>query len=158
MLATPQGACSARERPAKDGREENRFRVWSFKLMRTHVMKFCAPCTVVKSQHDAGNTVRSSYLKIRSNDDRDFTPKMTFLRTCEIFWEFGMCSKNSIIPWTNEIPTQKRVNLKRLGRWGLCVCVCITWPLCGYTLGVCVGIRALALSCMAQHYLVLRFV
>ena len=26
MLVTPQGACSARKRPAKDGREENHFR------------------------------------------------------------------------------------------------------------------------------------
>ena len=25
MLAMPQGTCSARKRPAKDGREENRF-------------------------------------------------------------------------------------------------------------------------------------
>jgi len=25
MLAIPQGACSARKRPAKNGREENRF-------------------------------------------------------------------------------------------------------------------------------------
>jgi len=32
-----------------------------------------------------GKTVFKSYLKIRSNDDGIFTPKMTFLRTFEIF-------------------------------------------------------------------------
>ena len=56
-------------------------------------MKFSAPCPVVKQKHDAGNTVFNSYLKIRSNDDRDFIPKMTFLRTFEIFCECGMYGK-----------------------------------------------------------------
>ena len=32
-------------------------------------------------------------LKIRSNDDRDFIPKMTLLRTFEVFCELGMCGK-----------------------------------------------------------------
>jgi len=70
MLAMPQGACSARKRPAKDGREENRSGAWSFKIMRTHVMNFAAPCPVVKQKHDAGNTGFNTYLKVRSNDDR----------------------------------------------------------------------------------------
>jgi len=37
--------------------------------------------------------VFNSYLKIRSNDDRDFIPKMTFLRTFEVLCELGMCGK-----------------------------------------------------------------
>ena len=100
MLASPQGACIARKRPAKDGREENRFEAWSFKPMRTHVMKFSAPRPVVTQKHDAGNTVFNSY----QNSEQywqDFTPKMTFFRTFEIFWEFGMCSQNSKILRTN---------------------------------------------------------
>ena len=28
---------------------------------------------------------------MRNNDDRDFSPKMTFIRTLKIFQEFGMC-------------------------------------------------------------------
>jgi len=64
-----------------------------FQTTRTHVMKVSAPCPVVKQKQDAGNTVFSSYLEIRTNDDRDFTPKMTLLRTFQIFWEIGMCSK-----------------------------------------------------------------
>ena len=59
-------------------------------------MKFSAPCPVVKQKQHAGNTVFGSYLKIRSNDDRDFIPKMTFLRTFEIFCELGMCGKMPI--------------------------------------------------------------
>ena len=47
----PQGACSARKRPTKDGQEENRFGTWSFTRMRTHMMKFSAPCPVVKMKH-----------------------------------------------------------------------------------------------------------
>jgi len=35
-----QGARCARKRPAKDGKEENRFGAWSFTRMRTHEMKF----------------------------------------------------------------------------------------------------------------------
>ena len=48
-------------------------------------MKISAPCLVLKQKHDAVNTVFNSYLKIWSNDERDFTPKMTFFRTIEIF-------------------------------------------------------------------------
>jgi len=52
-----------------------------------------APCLVVKQKHDAVNIVFDPYLKIRSNDHKDFAPKMTFFRTFKISWEFGMCSK-----------------------------------------------------------------
>jgi len=53
----PQGARSAQKRPAKDGWEEIRSGAWSFKLMRTRVMQFTAPCPVVKQKHDSGSTV-----------------------------------------------------------------------------------------------------
>ena len=52
-----------RKRPVKDGREENRFGTWSFKPMRTHVMKISAPCPVVKQKHDAGNTALTPITK-----------------------------------------------------------------------------------------------
>jgi len=41
-----------------------------FQPMRTHVMKFSAPCPVVKHKHDVGKTSFNTYLKIRSNNDR----------------------------------------------------------------------------------------
>jgi len=69
---------------------------------------------VVKQYHIAGNTVINSCLKIRNNDDRDFPPKMTFIRTLKIFREFGLCSKSLGTNWT---PRQKRVQLERLGGW-----------------------------------------
>jgi len=99
LLATPQGACSARKEPAKDGPGANRSTTWSFKLPRTHVINFSAPFSMVKQKHVAWSTVFRSYLNIRSNDDRDFPPKITFFRTLEIFREFGMCSENAQIPW-----------------------------------------------------------
>jgi len=77
------------------------FGAWSFKPMRTHVMKFSAPCPVVKQKHDAGNTAF-----------KKFGAMMT---SCKIFFEFGMCSKNYRILRTNQTTKQKRVDLKRLG-------------------------------------------
>jgi len=50
-------------------------------------MKFSAPCPVVKEKHDAGSTVFITYLKILTNDDRDFTPQMTFLRNILKVWD-----------------------------------------------------------------------
>jgi len=94
LLATPQEACSAQKRPAKDGPDENRFTTWSFKPPRTHVIKISAPFPTVKQKHVAGNTVVSSYIKIQNNNDKDFNPKITFDRTLKIFWEFAMCSKS----------------------------------------------------------------
>ena len=88
-----------RKRPAKDGPGENRLTTWSFKPPRTHVINFSALFPGVKQKHVAWNTVVTSYLKIRNNDDRDFKLKMTFVRTLEIFWEFGMCGKKVQIPW-----------------------------------------------------------
>ena len=40
---------------------------------------------MVKQKHVSGNAVVDSYPKIRNMDDRNFTPKMTFFRTFEIF-------------------------------------------------------------------------
>jgi len=94
LLATPQGACSAQKRPAKDVPDENRFTTWSFKPPRTHMINVSAPFPMVNQKHVAGNTMVSSYIKIRNNNYKDFTPKMTFDRTLKIFWEFGMCSKS----------------------------------------------------------------
>jgi len=58
-----------------------------FQTPRTHVISFSAPFSVVKQKHGTarGNTLVNSYLKIRNKDDRNFTPKMTFFRTLEIF-------------------------------------------------------------------------
>ena len=86
--------CSAQKRPAKDAPKiavhlsNPRGRTWTARD------QFSAPFAVVKQYHIAGNTVVKSCLKIRNNDDRDFSPKMTFIRTLKIFREFGMCSKS----------------------------------------------------------------
>jgi len=69
--------------------------------MRTHVMKFSAPCPVVKQKHDAGNTVFNTYLKIRKNGDRILFQKWLSFERLNI-WEFGMCDKNSKILRTKE--------------------------------------------------------
>jgi len=79
--------------PERDTQKMDGRKIALWHALWTHVMNFSAPCPVVKQKHDAGNTVFNSYLKIRSNDDRDFIPKMTFLRTFEIFYELGMCGK-----------------------------------------------------------------
>jgi len=63
MRATPRGACSARKRPVKDGREENRVGACSFKPIKTPVMKFSAPGPVVTQKHDAGNTALTPITK-----------------------------------------------------------------------------------------------
>ena len=94
VLATPQGACSAQKRQAKDAMKiavhlsNPRGRTWTARD------QFSAPFAVVKQYHIAGNTVINSCLKIRNNEDRDFPPKMTFIRTLKIFREFGLCSKS----------------------------------------------------------------
>jgi len=122
LLAAPQGACCARKRPAKDGPGENRITAWSFKHPRTQVIKFSAPFPLVKQKHVSGNTLVTSYPKIRNKDDKNFTPKMTFFQTLEIFFESWMCSKSLVTNWTNK---QKRVQLERLesrvfiGGWDL---------------------------------------
>jgi len=97
----PQGACSARKRPAKDGREENRFGAWSFKPMRTLVMIFSTPCPVVKQKHDPGNTVFNSYLKVRSNDDRILLQKCLFFEPLKYFENLGCVVKKFKILRTN---------------------------------------------------------
>jgi len=81
LLATPQGACSARKRPAKDGPGENRITAWSFKHPRTHVIRFPAPFPVVKQQDVSGNTLGMSYPKIRNTDDNfeEFYSELDFL-------------------------------------------------------------------------------
>jgi len=89
----PQGACSARKRPAKDGREENHFGAWSFKPMRTNVMKFSAPCPVVKQKHDPTNAVFNSYLKIRSNDDKILLQKCLSFERLKYYENFGCVVK-----------------------------------------------------------------
>ena len=72
------------KRPAKDAPKiavhlsNPRGRTW------TASDQFSAPFAVVKQYHIAGNTVVNSCLKIRNNDDRDFAPKMTFVRTLKI--------------------------------------------------------------------------
>jgi len=90
---TPQGACCARKRPAKDGQEENRFGAWSFKPMRTHVMKLSAPCPVVKQKHDTGNTAFNTYPKIWSNDDRILLPKWLSFERLKYFENLGCVVK-----------------------------------------------------------------
>ena len=93
-------------------------RCTSFKPTRTNVDRtwsFFRTFCCGKMIYIAGNTVVYSCLKIRNNDDRDFPPKMTFIRRLEIFREFGMCSKSLGTNWT---PRQKRVQLERLGGWG----------------------------------------
>jgi len=114
LLATPQGACCTRKRPAKDGLGQNRITALSFKHPRTHVNNFSAPFPVVKQKQVSGNTLVYSYPKIRNKDDKNFTPKMTFFQTLEIFFESGMCSKSLV---TNRTNKQKRVQLERLGEW-----------------------------------------
>jgi len=114
LLATLQGVYSARKRPAKDERGENRLAPWSFKPPRMHKINFSAPFPVVKQKHVAGNKVANSYLKIWNNDDRDFTPKMTFFRTLEILWELG-CLVNPL--GRTKPPKQKSVQLEQLGGW-----------------------------------------
>jgi len=90
----PQRHCP---KEIKDLQGENRFTTWYFKPPSTHLIIF-SPFPVVKQKHVTGDTVVISYLKIRNNCERDFTPEMTFFRTLKIFWEFGMCSKIAQIP------------------------------------------------------------
>jgi len=89
LLATPEGACSARKRHAKDGPGENRITAWSFKHSRTHVIKYSAPFPVVKQKHVSGNTVVNSYFKIRNKDDRNLTLKIIFFRRCKCLESLG---------------------------------------------------------------------
>ena len=114
LLATPQGACCARKRPAKNRPCENRIMAWSFKHLRKHVIKLSAPFPVARQKHVSGNTLVRSYPKIRSKDEENFTPKMTFFRTLEIFFESGICSKSLLTIKPNK---QKRMQLERLGGW-----------------------------------------
>ena len=90
LLATQQGACSVQKRPAKDATKiavylsNPRGRTW------TAGDQFFPPFPVVKQYDIAWNLLINSCHKIRNNDDRDFAPKMTFIRTLKIFREFGM--------------------------------------------------------------------
>jgi len=90
VLATPQGACSAQKRQAKDAMKiavhlsNPRGHTW------TACDQFSAPFAVVKQYHITGNTEINPRFKIRNNDDREFPQKMTFIRTLKIFREFGM--------------------------------------------------------------------
>jgi len=85
LLATPQGACSAQKRPAKDAPKiashlsNPRRRTWTTRD------QFSAPFAVVKQYHVAGNKLVNFYFKILNNDDSDFDPKMTFFRALKIF-------------------------------------------------------------------------
>ena len=103
LLATPQGACSAQKRPAKDAPKiasllsNPRGRTWTTRD------EFFAPFAVVKQYHVAGNQWLTP-LESQHNDDMDFAPKMTFFRTLKIFREFGMCNKSLV---TNK-PTNKQ--------------------------------------------------
>jgi len=114
MLAMPQGACSARKRPAKDGWEENRFGAWSFKPMRAHVMKFSAPCPVVKQKNEPRNTVFKSYLKIRSNDERILLQKWLSFECLKYFQNLG-CVVEVPKSFGRTKPHKKKGGLKRLG-------------------------------------------
>ena len=70
----------------------------------------------INKYHIAGNTVINSCLKIRNHDDRDFSPKMTFIRKRIL----EGCVINPL--GRTEPPTclkQKRVSLERLGGWVL---------------------------------------
>jgi len=95
MLATLQGGLQCPKETCK--RWTGGKLLWGmvFQTTRTHVMNFPAPRPVVK--HDAGKTAFRSYLKIRTNDVRDFTPKMIFLRTFEIFESLGCVVKCPIL-------------------------------------------------------------
>ena len=68
-------ACSAQKRPAKNTTKI----VVHLSNPRGHTWtprdQFSAYFAVVKHYHIAGNTVVKSCLKIRNNDDRDFSPK-----------------------------------------------------------------------------------
>jgi len=66
------------------------FHVFPSKLLAT----LQGACSAQKRPaKDAPTIADNCCLKIRNNDDRDFPPKMTFIRTL-IFQEFGMCSKS----------------------------------------------------------------
>ena len=109
-------ACSAQKRPAKNTTKI----VVHLSNPRGHTWtprdQFSAYFAVVKHYHIAGNTVVKSCLKIRNNDDRDFSPKhsssSSSLRLSFERWksvrEFGLCSKSLGTNWT---PRQKRVQL-----------------------------------------------
>jgi len=114
MLAMPQGACSARKRPAKDGWEEYRFGAWPFKPMRAHVMKFSAPCPVVKQKNEPRNTVFKSYLKIRSNDERILLQKWLSFERLKYFQNLG-CVVEVLKSFGRTKPQKKKGRLKRLG-------------------------------------------
>ena len=51
---------------------------------------------MVKQKHVLGNTLVSSYPKIRNKDDKNLTPKMSFFQTLEICFESGMCSESLV--------------------------------------------------------------
>jgi len=108
--------------PAVLKRDQQKMHRKSLYIFQTHENargpQVSAPFVVVKQYHITGNTVVNSCLKIRHNDDRDFSPKMTFIRTLKIFREFGMCNTSLGTNWT---PRQKRVQLERLGGWKLAV-------------------------------------
>ena len=97
------------KRPAKDALKiavhlsNPRGRTWTARD------QFSAPFAVVRQYDTAGNTVVNSCLNIRNNDDRDFSPKMSFIRT--IFREFG-CVVN---PLGRTEPPHKKVALEQLG-------------------------------------------
>ena len=93
LLATPQGACSAQKRPAKDAPKIAVHLSNPRGRTCTARDQFSAPIAVVEEYHIAGNTVVISCLEIQNNDDRDFPPKITSIRTLKIFREFEMCSK-----------------------------------------------------------------
>jgi len=71
--------------------------------------RFSAPSTVVKQYHIAGNTVVRSCHKIRNNDDRDFAPKMTLIRTKKLCFESLGCVVNPLgltEPFSKSSPVQ----------------------------------------------------
>jgi len=56
LLATPQGACSARKRPAKIWTERQSIGDAFFETTMMHVINFFASFPVVKQEHVGGNT------------------------------------------------------------------------------------------------------
>jgi len=92
----PSSYLRRRKGPAVPKRDQQKMHRKSLYIFQTHedargphVIDF--PHLLLWYNHII-NTVVNSCLKIRNNDDRDFSPKMIFIQTLEFFREFGMCS------------------------------------------------------------------
>jgi len=88
LLATPQGACSSQQRPAKDAPKiashlsNPRGRTWTARD------QFFAPFTVVNN-HVAGNTVVNSYLEFGTIMTGMFPRKTLSFERCKSFESSG---------------------------------------------------------------------